>query len=477
MHAEMSIILQPFQKRFIRGAMAAGIDTAALSMPRGNGKSWLAAYIAAEELKRIEAYEEIALCAASVEQGRIVFRFIRQMLGETGWRYLDSAQRCAITRHDGARLRVIASNGKTAMGLVNTPLVIADEPGAWEVNGGQLLADAILEAQGKPGSPLRAIFIGTLAPAEGGWWHDMVDAGTRGSTYVMAYRGNPEKWNDWREIMRCNPLAKVSPELRAKLKERRAEAEADSRLKARFLSYRLNVPSGDEATMLLAVEDWQRAVARPVAPRRGQPMVGLDLGGGRAWSAAVAIWETGRIEAIALAPGIPDLAEQEKRDRIPKGVYQRLYAEGLLHVDEGRRVQSPELLWRLVLDRWGEPVLTICDRFRLNELVDALGPYVAIEPRVTRWSEAAYDIRALRKGIKDGPLTIAPECAGLLAESLAQSKVENDTSGNMRLIKRHTTMNTGRDDVAASLTLVAGAFARYPAAAEETEERRPVVVG
>ena len=34
--------LRPFQRRFIRGALAPGIDTAALSIPRGNGKSFLA---------------------------------------------------------------------------------------------------------------------------------------------------------------------------------------------------------------------------------------------------------------------------------------------------------------------------------------------------------------------------------------------------------------------------------------------------
>ena len=70
---------------------------------------------------------------------------------------------------------------------------------------------------------------------------------------------------------------------------------------------------------------------------------------------------------------------------------------GLLHVDDGRRVQSVELLWRLVVAEWGEPALTLCDRFRLNELVDALGPYVPIEPRVTRWSDSSYDIRATQE--------------------------------------------------------------------------------
>ena len=56
-------------------------------------------------------------------------------------------------------------HGKTAMGLVNTPYCIMDEPGSYETVGGQLMFDAIQTAQGKPFSPLKAIYIGTLAPA------------------------------------------------------------------------------------------------------------------------------------------------------------------------------------------------------------------------------------------------------------------------------------------------------------------------
>ena len=40
--------LRGFQKQFIRGALAPGIDVAALSLARGNGKSWLAAHFFAE---------------------------------------------------------------------------------------------------------------------------------------------------------------------------------------------------------------------------------------------------------------------------------------------------------------------------------------------------------------------------------------------------------------------------------------------
>ena len=54
------------------------------------------------------------------------------------------------------------------MGLVDTPWVIADEPGAWKVSDGEVMYDAISTAQGKPGSPLRALYIGTLRPAHSG---------------------------------------------------------------------------------------------------------------------------------------------------------------------------------------------------------------------------------------------------------------------------------------------------------------------
>ena len=52
------------------------------------------------------------------------------------------------------------------MGIVNCPLLVADEPGAWEATGGQLMSDAIETALGKPGSAMKVIYIGTLAPAQ-----------------------------------------------------------------------------------------------------------------------------------------------------------------------------------------------------------------------------------------------------------------------------------------------------------------------
>ena len=459
-------VLRPFQRQFIKAATAPGIDTAALSIPRGNGKTWLAAHLLERGMTPGDSLHvkgaEYLLCAASIEQARLCYRFIRAGLEPTGeYRFIDSTTRLGITHlPTNTRLRVLSSNGKTGMGIVGCPLLVADEPGSWEVNGGQLMADAILTALGKPGSPLTAVFIGTLAPATGGWWHDLIDDGTRGSAYVQALRGNPERWDQWPEIRRCNPLTAVSPEFRRKLLEERDKAREDTRLKAQFLSFRLNVPTGDESTMLLTVDDWQRTAAREVPEREGRPIVGLDMGGGRAWCAAVALWRNGRTEALAVAPGIPDLEEQERRDRVPRGAYLRLYQTGALRVAEGLRVQPPALLLDAVRTEWGKPEIGIADRFRLAELQDAK-PGFRLEERVTRWSEAAFDIRAVRKYAKDGPLSVARDSQGLVAASLAAAMVENDSSGNTRLVKKGTN-NEGRDDVAAALTLAAGYLDRNP---------------
>ena len=396
----------------------------------------------------------------------MVYRFVREALEPTGeYRFIDSTTRLGITHKEtNTKLRIISSNGKTAMGLVGVTLAIADEPGSWDIGGGLLMWEALTGALGKPGSPMRIIVIGTLAPAArmaGHWWYDLVKAGSHGSTYVMAFQGQLEGWDTWSVIRKANPLVTISPEQRHKLLEERDAARKDSRLKAYFLSYKLNLPSADESEVLLTTDDWKRVEARPVPDREGKPVVACDLANGRAWSAAVAVYANGRTEALAVAPGIPSLAEQEKRDRVPAGSYERLYDIGQLDVAEGLRVQPPALLWACILERWGRPLLVVCDRFRLAELQDAIGNGVRIEPRVTRWSEASYDIRALRKLAKDGPLSVDTDSRLLLATSLSRAEVKNDDAGSVRMVK-HGVNNEARDDVAAALVLAAGVVERNP---------------
>ena len=459
--------LRPFQRDFIKQALAPGVDVAALSIPRGNGKSWLAAHLLERALtpgdELFVSGSEYLLCAGSIEQARLCFRFIRANLEDTEeYRFLDSVTRIGVVhKRTNTRLRVLSSNGKTAMGIVGCPLLVADEPGSWEVNGGTLMFDAIITALGKPESPMKVVFIGTLAPAMSGWWHDLVSDGCSGTTYVQSLQGAVEKWDTWAEIRRCNPLTAISGDFRKRLLVERDAARVDSRLKARFLSYRLNRPSGDDSEVLLTVTDWERVIAREVPERQGRPIVGVDLGGGRSWSAAVALYPNGRVECKAVAPGVPDLEEQEARDRQPGGTYTRLYDMGQLEISEGLRVQPPAQLWDMIRETWGTPRLIVLDRFRLPEFQDVVGNRARLEPRVSRWSEAAFDIRALRQMALDGPMAVDLDSRALLSTSLSTATIKADDSGSFRLVKKGS-QNQARDDVAAALVLVAGAMARRP---------------
>ena len=460
----------PFQRRFLRRALSPGVAIAALSVPRGEGKSMLSAELLSEALPGGRLYlpgGESILLAGSMNQARAVFRFLRARYScpehterkctKCGLRWTDSHQRISVVDwRTETRITVRGKSGKLAMGLVNCPIIVGDEPASWDVIGGQEMIDALITAAGKTRQLL--CLVGTLAPgAAGGWWRDLIAAGSSPGVYVQSLAGDPEKWASWREIMRVNPVAKVNPILHKALKRERDAAKRDDRAKARFLSFRLNVPTAETSTVLITVDEWQRVISRPVPERKGRPCCGIDLGGNRAWSAATAIYANGRTEAVAVAPGTPSIADQEKRDRVPRRTYQRLAESGVLTTDGDRRVPRVSALVDRVM-KW-RPASITCDRFRLSELQDAVRGRCPVYPRVARWSDASADIRDTRRIALDGPLSVAREARDLLAASLAAAKVESDTSGNQRLVKRSTN-NEGRDDVAVALSLAAGAHSR-----------------
>ena len=173
-------------------------DGGSLSLSGEREESWLSGYLASQILDPSGPYfrpgTESVLMAASLEQGRIVFRFAREMLDDDpAYKFSDSYVRSAITHIETrTSIRLISSNAKGAMGLVRCPYVLADEPGSWEVTGGTLMHDAIQTAMGKPGSALKAIYTGTLAPSTGGWWHDLVAEGSGDGVYVQVSPGRSQ---------------------------------------------------------------------------------------------------------------------------------------------------------------------------------------------------------------------------------------------------------------------------------------------
>ena len=461
-NARIEIPLIRPHRDFIKATFDTDVQISAISAPRGFGKTWLYAQIIACALTPgsplWERGVEVLYMAASLEQARIMVQFLRESLAdsEDDYRWVDSSQRLLVTHKETAtRLRVLSSSGKRSLGLgAGQSIICLDEPAAFDVTNSYTVWDSLRQAIGK--RPLKLLVIGTRAPAvDGHWWLELLESGSNASRHVQLYAASPDDaWDSYQTALKANPVLRINPLLRRTVLTERDDARHDTRLKAAYQSYRLNVPTPDESQVLLTVDDWERVLARPVPERDGRPFVAVDLGAGRAWSAACAMWSNGRVEAVAVAPGIPSISAQEKRDRVASGRYQHLVDIGQLRVAHGLRVQPPKQLTDMILDLWGKPRVIVGDRFREGELRDAVKG-VRIEPRVSRWSESSEDIRSLRQSAKDGPMSVDADSRDLISASLAVAMVKADDAGNFRLIKRGAN-NESRDDVAEALKLVAG---------------------
>ena len=336
--------LLPFQRRFLKAAFAPGIEVAALSLPRGSGKTTLLALLATRSLTPgdplfVEGAQNV-LIAGSIKQSRPGFRLARAALGEDGFRYEDSNQGTKILHvESGTRMDVHAANAKTALGWLGARLILVDEGAV--VSGD--LWDAIATTAGKGETTI--IVAGTLAPSgRDDWWPTLVKRGSGPGVHVTALQGDPDTWDQWPTIRKCNPLTAVNPRLRRTLLRERDEARRDDRLRARFLSLRLNLPTRTDGRELIPAHQWEAVLERPVPPREGQPVLGLDLGAARSWSTAALWWRNGRCEVYASIPGVPDLDVQERSLGFGRGVLRSMVDRGTVAVAEGKRVADIDVL-------------------------------------------------------------------------------------------------------------------------------------
>ena len=358
------------------------------------------------------------------------------------------------------------------MGLAMFSTIFGDEPGSWEERGGELMYHALRQSIGKrPGQ--RLVLIGTRAPTSpDSWWSGLLDSGSGPGTHVEVMTApDDQPWDKWETIRKVNPMVLANPDLRRTILRERDDARRNPTLRPAFEAFRLNRQVSVSDEMLIAAEAWKVVEGRVVPPRVGRPLVSLDLGSERSWSASWCLWPNGRSECYAVAPGVPDLDEREKQDAMPAGLYRRLEGDGVLIVEDGRRVADPETLIEHLVGVGIQPETIFADRFLIGRLRDAVAGRWPIVERVTRWSEATEDIAALRRLVLDGPLSIVPECRALARVSFGQAVVRGDDQGSVRLVKRRH--GRSRDDVAVCATLSAGALVR---ALTRPERRRRVRV-
>ena len=468
--AEVENGLLSFQSEFV-AALSRKDDPpgiAALSCPRGNGKSWLCGGLVARSITPGDALFEPGveniLVSSSTNQARIVLEFARQALGEVeGYRWRNDGVTHLESR---ARVRIVSSDARRALGLgANVRIIIADEPGAWSPIQGRRLWDAMLTSLGKRRTQI--IIVGTLAPAPltgpASWWPQLVAEGSGDGRHVALLQAAPAKWRDFSEVLRVNPVSSINPFLRETLEREHRAALKSERAARTFKQFRLNIPGeAVESQPLITAAEWERVCARPVPPCEGRPVVGVDLGGNRSWSAAAALWPNGRIESFAVAPGRPSLADQEREDQVAEGTYTELVRSGGLTVDAGRAVPSVE---RLLSRVWPwEPAALVSDPYRSAELHQVVGGRARVIERARSGGEATSNVQSLRALLLDTRAGATETSRALLAAAWAQTNLVISNDGLTKVTKLD--QRRSRDDAAAALLLAAGEQARRPAPVE-----------
>ena len=179
-------------------------------------------------------------------------------------------------------------------------------------------------------------------------------------------------WDAWATIRKVNPLVMHNASLRKTILRERDDVRREEGQRPAFEAYRLNRQVEVYKYMLIPAGAWKRVEARLVPPREGRPIVGLDVGAERSWTAAWILYRNGRSEYYAVCPGIPDLAERERRDAMPRGLSRMLHGDGVLLADEGLRVSRPATLIDHLVDLRINPEVVYCDRFALGTLKDAV---------------------------------------------------------------------------------------------------------
>ena len=272
----------PFQQSFVDAVCRVNHppDIAALSVPRGNGKSWLSGKMVARSITPgdplFDEGVENVLVAASRPQAGIVLEFARQALGSVeGYRWrIDGVEHLA----SRTRVRVLSSDSRRALGIGATcRILIADEPGAWSPTAGRRLWDAITTALGK--RRMTVVAVGTLSPAPltgpASWWPSFVEAGSGDGRHVSLLQADPEKWTDFDEVLRCNPVCAINPHLRRTLEREHKVALGSDRAARTFKQFRLNLPGDPVDTQpLITTAEWARVCARSVPGIEGAPIVG-----------------------------------------------------------------------------------------------------------------------------------------------------------------------------------------------------------
>ena len=418
--------------------------------------------------------------ASSHEQGQVVFRHVLRFLAakiEAGqFRTADTVNTSRLTsRATGTMLSVKGSDPRRLHGAAPS-LTICDELAQWPPTRIDEMLAALRTAAGKiPNS--RLLLIGTRPADES---HPFAVA-LRDADYLQVHAARPgDPPFQRRSWKRANPSLDAFPDLETAIRREAQAAKRVPSLLAQFQALRLNMGVADtEVSVLVDAGLW--ASIEGEAAMVGPVVWGVDLGTSAAQSAVAAFWpETGALACLAAFPSEPSLDERGRRDGVA-GLYRECHRRGEL-LTLGRHSVDVDALLRAALARFGRPVAVAADRWRENELRDALEaariPPGAFVSRGMGFRDGGEDVRVFRRACAAGRVT--PAVSLLLRSSMAEARTVSDPAGNAKLSKgsQGGRRLRARDDAAcAAILAVAEGVRRFQQRLQRVRPLRSALAG
>lgn len=374
----------PFQRDFLEGFVDK--DISVLSVPRGNGKSYLAGAIALAYLigPFARANSTIAVYAGTNVQANATILKIIELACHVIPSYTRMMQ---FKLFNITNSRIIYTplnsriesrpNSVASVQGASPQLVIMDELSSWIPGKGETVFNAILTSLGKmPKS--KAVLVG-IKPASPDHFFSRYMLNDDKDINVCVYAQEPtDDDSDMSEeaAKRANPAWSHMPDLRKAINRDRRHAIDDPAKARTYRADRLNMGSSmySNAMETFINQDVVEAICRPrkdEPPRSGNMIIGIDMGANSSISCACAYWmDTGRVEIYAGLPvDVKSIFQWERDSLVPTGFYQELIKKGELWTYSGTKSLEERFLKDLqqaIFDEHydGNQVIYVMDRYK-----------------------------------------------------------------------------------------------------------------
>ena len=350
------------------------------------------------------------------------------------------------------------SSDKNAGHASSFDVVCCDETGLFPERARELLMGLRTSVSAKNGS-IWHISIRGNSPLFG----EILERGDLPDTHVQIYAAEEDCALDDRAAWKAaNPgLGSIkSVDYMIDQARRAAATPIDQNL---FKAFDLNLPVAPDADSIITVDEWKKCEVETLPAKSGQCYVGIDLGGSRSMTAAVAYWpETGRMDVFGAFANKPDLRARGRSDGVGLR-YERMQQEGHLRV-YGQNTVDVAAFLQNVFAMVGQPVAALgADRFRRSEVLDVVeksGLRCNLVFRGTGASATAdgsHDVRSFQRGVQERKIK-AERCT-LWRLALAGAILRYDRSGNPALDRANS---KARQDAVAAAIIATGLAALAP---------------